>query len=490
MSNARPLIWLITAFLAGAAIMMLEILAGRLMAPHYGHSIYLWGALIGVVLAALALGYAVGGRLGDREPLPPAVYALLLGAAIFVAMLPMTASALLPATRHLGPRGGAVAGAVLITLLPCLALAAVSPIVVRRLAHERLAAAAGNAYAVSTAGSIAGTFFAAFYAIPELGSRTSLLLTGATIAAAVLALAIGERRRVPAALAIVLIPIGLAAPDELVAGQPVHRAESAYNLIEVTDRDERRFLYLNDRNGYHSVMVKGSLLTGVVHDHFLIAPLLTGAGAPAGRMLFLGVAGGVSIRQLAEVYPQLRITGVEIDPVVLATAQNFFELTPSEQVELVAADARWFVTADRTVYDVIAVDLFQDTSIPPACTTVEFFQQLADRLAPGGVVIMNVFARKEADQLVGPLIHSIAQVFPSIFLYRPYNSFIIAAKRPIDLAALQARLAPDRAPAVAAEIVRQAAAGVTAAPSYRHWPVLTDDRNDIEFRAFRALHGG
>jgi spermidine synthase len=489
-ARARSLTWLTAAFLAGAAIMMLEILAGRLMAPHYGHSIYLWGALIGVVLAALASGYAIGGRLGDRVPLPAAVYALLLAAAAFVAVLPWTASALLPATRGLGPRTGAIAGAVLVTALPCLALAALSPILVRRLARERLAAAAGNAYAVSTAGSIAGTFFAAFYAIPELGSRVSLLLTAAVIAFAALALAIGERRRRPAAFALLLLPLGAAAPGEMAAGTPVHRVESAYNLIEVVDRGDRRLLFLNDRNGYHSVMVKGALLTGVVHDHFLIAPLLPGSTATAGRMLFLGVAGGISIRQLAEVYPALKLTGVEIDPAVLDAARDHFGLTESERVELVAADARWFVTNDHTHYDVIAVDLFQDTSIPPACTTVEFFNQLAARLNPDGVLIMNVFARHDRDQLVGPLMHSVAQVFPGVFLYRPYNTFIIATKAPTDVETLRERLNPARAPIAAADIVRRAASGLTASQDHQRWPVFTDDRSDIEFRAFRAMHGG
>ncbi len=170
------------AFLAGAALMGLEIVGSRILAPYFGSSIFVWGSLIGVVLAALSAGAYMGGRLADKLPGPRPLAGLLLVAGVFALVLPWLA----PVVNHeiftlnLGPRRGPLVASIVLFLIPGISLGAVTPFIVRLSVSKvaEVGGVAGTISALSTAGSIAGTLMTAFYLIPAMGVGKILYLIG------------------------------------------------------------------------------------------------------------------------------------------------------------------------------------------------------------------------------------------------------------------------------------------------------------------------
>ncbi len=173
------------AFFAGAALMGLEIVGSRVLAPYFGSSVFVWGSLIAVVLAALSLGAYSGGKLADRMPSGTPLAALLGLAGALALLLPWVAASVNRAVFAMdaGPRGGPLLASIVLFAIPGVALGAVTPFVVRMLADrvDRVGAVAGTVSALSAAGSIAGTLGTAFYLIPAMGVRHVLHLIGAVL---------------------------------------------------------------------------------------------------------------------------------------------------------------------------------------------------------------------------------------------------------------------------------------------------------------------
>lgn len=483
-ARRRDLLPLAIAFLAGWAIMQIEILGGRVLAPYFGYSIYQWGALIGVVMAALAAGYALGGRVGDRPGARRFLLAALAVSAIYIALIPLIADALLPLFRALGPAWGAVVASVALLGVPSALLATTSPIVIKLTASERIAGTAGRVYAVSTVGSIAGTFFTAFLVIPEIGTRLGHYLCAALVAVALAALFVEARQWRGAAATAAGFALLYPWPPNL-PPHVIYRAESVHNIIEVHDHPHVRALYLNYTTGVQTLEVKGEVLTGEYFDLFLLGPYLQGGR----KVLMLGAAGGVAMKQIAAVFPDAQITGVDLDPAVLRVAREYFGLRDHPRIRLVADDARWFLARTQERYDVIAIDLYVTGTIPFFTATSEFFALVRERLTEKGVLVMNVLSRRRGEEHIAPFVRTLETVFPSVYAASFGNYLLIATRQPTDYAALKARLEAEPANPNLAHVLtrvrptfRPARAGAGIRP-------FTDDRNDVEFRSFDLLYG-
>ncbi len=179
-------VWMLRAivFVCGAALMALELVAARVLAPALGNSIFVWGSVISTVMLALSLGYWVGGQLADRVSAARALSPLIAGAGLLTVLAPLIAVATLPWAGELGPRLGSLAASAAIFFLPALLLATVSPLAVRLVASDgldRIGRSAGSLYAISTAGSIAGTLATAFWLIPALSLTPLIVAIGFTL---------------------------------------------------------------------------------------------------------------------------------------------------------------------------------------------------------------------------------------------------------------------------------------------------------------------
>src|SRR5262245_842890 len=198
----------VAVFISGGAVLGMEIAASRVVAPYFGNSLFVWGALIGVVLAGLSIGYWAGGTLADRYPTPRLLVGVIGVSALLVVAIPFVDNWVLERVVDWdpGPRLSPLVAAVLLFGLPSLVLGSVSPIAVRLSARslERLGRTAGSLYALSTAGSIAGTFVTAFWLVPELGTDQVLAVGALALLVATAAVAAGQGLALELAVALAL----------------------------------------------------------------------------------------------------------------------------------------------------------------------------------------------------------------------------------------------------------------------------------------------
>ena len=419
MSARRSLYALV--FLAGVGTLATEICASRLLAPYYGSSTIVWANIIGLTLASLSLGYWLGGRIADRNPSPQLLGRLVLGAALVVAVIPFVSSPILDvASSGLDEvSAGAVIGSFFGTLLlfapPIVLLGMVAPFAIR-LALDEVASAgqvAGRLYALSTVGSLFGTFLPALVTIPLIGTQRTLLVSAALLAAAASTM-LGRRSLVATAAiaALVLVPPGAVKASD---GHVLYEVESPYQFVQVVERDGVRRLYLNEGVAVHSLWRPKTVLTGGIWDAFLPLPVLL--DRPVHRVAVLGNAGGTIARAYGEFWPAALIDGVEIDPAVSEAGREYLGLRDNPRLTVRDADARPFLRRTDAKYDLIVVDAYHQPYVPFYLATREFFRLVHRHLAPGGIVALNVATVPDDRSLEENLAGTLATEFESVHVW-------------------------------------------------------------------------
>ena len=472
--------------------MATEICASRLLAPYYGSSTAVWANVIGLILASLSLGYWLGGRLADRHPTPRWLATIVLIAAALVAAVPFVARPFLDLsvrgidTLSVGAVVGSFAASLVLFAPPVILLGMVTPFAVRLAATsvEDAGRTAGRIFALSTAGSILGTFVPALVTIPLIGTRRTMLCAAVVIAAAALPLLRG-RELAPGIVLAGLIGLLLAVPPGVVKAQDglLYERESRYQFIQVVQQGPERLLYLNEGYAVHSVWRPDSVLTGGEWDMFLTAPPLL--GRPAARVAILGNAGGTTARAFGVYYPQARIDGVEIDPAVSAAGRRYFGLGDNPRLTVVTADARPFLRTTRRRYDLILIDAYRQPYVPFYLATREFFDLCRTRLRPGGVVALNVSTVPGDDRLARAIAGTLATEFPQVITWQAlrFNQLVVGLTTPQPRATLTARLLS--APADLLPDSRLFARDLRPArPAERPW---TDDRAPVEWITDRMI---
>ena len=505
----RPFRAAAVAGLCGFASMCMELTAVRLLAPHFGDSVYVWTNVIGVILAALALGAFWGGRMVDARRGPTRLGALLLLAALGTALSPLLAGPLggwllpqdlpLDAATAAMVRGSLVATMVLFGL-PVLVLGATAPLLVSLLARAevQLGRALGTVSACGTLGSLLGTFAATHLLVPQFGCRATLWSCALLLAIAGLLVQTGRHASaatVAVGLSLLLQggPLRPAAPGfELLAER-----ESAYQYLQVVRTvapDEPAWTELKINEGldsFHSVAIAGSALTsGCYYDYHMLAALLAGDGErpPGLRALSIGDAAGTFRSVYAAVHPDAVVDGVEIDPAAVELGQLYFAGARAPGQVHAGVDGRLFVEHSAAKWHVIHVDAYAHQAyIPPQLASVEFFSAVRQHLEDGGVVACNVGGLRRDDPVLVAIAGTLAEVFGSAAAMHLPNSrnFLLVARagRPLDTRCLdryrpgRERLTADDAKAWSAIVARATRPGAfTAFAAGARTAVLTDDR--------------
>ena len=420
-------------FVSGMASLAIEFGASRLLAPYFGASLYVWGTLIGLVLVYLSIGYVIGGRLADRRPSASLLFQLTAWAGLWIGLIPLIAYPILLASQQgfatlsAGLFLGTLLGVLLLFAVPTILLGCVSPFAIRLLLRDVHTGGntAGAVYALSTGGSILGTFLPVFWLIPTFGTRPTLII----FSVALLLLSVTGLWREPkkrfyalfvlaVLAATAFLPQGIKPPE---VGRLVFERESAYNYIQVVQDRTKTELILNEGQAIHSIYDSSAMTTGGPWDYFLLAPYFRPAQATEPvprRIAILGLAGGTAAREYDVAFGEsLKVTGVEIDPAILDVAHRYFHLN-QPNVHAVIQDARyWLATQPAAAkYDVIVMDAYQQPYIPFHLTTREFFTLAARHLAPGGVVVVNA-GRTDTDyRLVEALASTMHAVYRDVFL--------------------------------------------------------------------------
>ena len=430
-SNGVKKFLIFITFAAGYLIMSLELLGFRLLAPYFGYSIYVWGSLIGLILAALATGYYLGGWLAEKKPGAKTIQNLFSGTAVFLLIILFVYQPILKYLSDWGVIWGALAATFLIFLLPMIFLAAVSPIVIKILSHqEKTGYWAGLVYAWATLGSLLGTFLAAFILIPYLGSRLTLYSCFflALVIFVVIILAAGQRKMLWLGL-LFFISLPALYPKQPPAGILLE-TESLYNQIRLIDTEKFILLTLNSQrhNLSQSAYVKqGTLVNLSLIDLFNLGPLIS----PVRELLVLGMAGGASVRQHQRYAPQAKIDAVEIDPKIIEIARTRFGIQASDSLKIYEADARPFLAQSQKKYDMIEIDLFQGSPyLPFYVATREFFQSAYEHLNPSGLIMMNIYAPGKKE-ILASMLATISSVFPSVYTIPISDNFMVVASRSV-----------------------------------------------------------
>lgn len=475
--------------MGGAGTLAMEIAASRLLAPYFGSSTVVWANIIGLILAYLSLGYWLGGKVADRRPESRLLGKMVVVAALVIAVTPFVARPILDlAIRGLDAVSvGAVVGSFFAALalfaVPVTLLGAVAPFAIRLALQEvgEAGTVAGRLYALSTVGSILGTFLSAIVTIPLLGTQRTLLGSAVLLVFAG-TLLLGSRWQLLTLVVagLLFVPAGTIKPTPGL----LHESESSYQYVQVVERaDGSRALLLNEGVAVHSLRYPDTVLTGGVWDTFLLVPPLLDESPE--RMLVIGNAGGTVARAFGELYPGVAIDGVEIDPEVTEVGRRYLGLDDNPRLEVHTADGRPFLELSDERWDVIVVDAYHQPYIPFYLATVEFFQLVRDHLTPGGVVALNV-AAVPGDELLSEAIGStLLAAFPQAWRWKPlrFNELMLGFDRPRPRAELARRVAA--APAEVAALVPLFREGLEPVAAVAR--PLTDDRAPVEWLTDRMI---
>jgi len=469
-------------FAVGVSSLGTEIAAARLMAPFFGASTVIWANTIAVVLVALSVGYRVGGKLADRRPRVEALAGLVLLASVLLAVVPLVSHPFLSLsvkafdTLSAGAFLSSLFGVLVLVAVPVLLLGAVSPWATRlRITSvDRAGEVAGRLYAISTAGSLAGTFLAALVLIPHVGTQRTFLILAA-IPACVAALALDRRALlVPAALiAALALPVGTVKPAE--TGKVLYETETPYQYARVVQMpDGSRRLELNEGQAIHSLWKPDTYLTNAYWDGYLVLPFTVGPRPPQS-IAILGTAGGTVARAYGRYFPDTRIDAVDIDGKLFEIGRRYFGLEPRPQLHEFAQDARPFLRRTNERYDSIFVDAYRQPYIPFYLATKEFFALTRERLRPGGSVIVNVGHPRGSDTLENALAATMGRVFKHVARDRivATNTMLIGSDARISRGTMvSASLPSDLVPIARDQDVEPAPLG---------GEVFTDDRAPVEW---------
>jgi spermidine synthase len=505
--TGKPLwsrVWLLaTAFLTGAVVMALEILGSRLLAPVFGNSLFVWGALIGVILAAMSGGYALGGWLADRHRGAVVLAVLLLASGVWTFLLAWLGQPIMFRVSSWveDPRWGPSLAASLLLAPPTLGLSGALPALLRLSIADmgHLGRHTGLVIAVSTLGSLAGTWGTAFYLLTWLGSTTLVAVLAAIQTLLGLfwcghAVTIRARIAGPAVGGIVVLGWMALHPLQVLPA-PIYQEDSAYQQVRVRDDDLFRYLIL-DRT-LHAIMWRvDPVELYLPYSHMMMAALAVVSDPQ--RALILGHGGGSLAKWLAKYWPTLTVDTVEVDPAVARAAERYFGYTLPANHHLTVKDARAFLRTTDTRYDIIWVDVFARHLIPFHLTTQEFFTELRAHLNSTGVLVVNLAASAAgADrQRTSAVVSTLHSVFPVIESYRIKGPWLSPTQAENVLFFAGAPVTVMQAPEFQSRIdqlvhMKRLPAELSALLAFRvptPWPqgiVLTDD-----FAPFDVLMGG
>ncbi|MCC7104006.1 MAG: fused MFS/spermidine synthase [Chloroflexi bacterium] len=496
----------VIVFVSSACTLILELVAGRILAPIIGVSLYSWTSIIGVVLAGISLGNYLGGRVADRWPSPRTLGLILFGGGLAsLLVLPLAVVAqdqgvFRTVIVDAAPQARLMLRILLLTtmcfFLPAFILGMVSPVVVKLVLRDlsRSGNTVGKIYAFSTLGSIVGTFFTGFYLIATFGTR--MIVLGVGVVLIVMAVIFGGMLRpgrpghvVASAGGLVLLALLLATSSAVNAFESPCQKETDYYCIKVYDQDHGnnrvlRTLVLDHLIHSYTDMNDPTYLE---YSYLKVYAELTDYVArdrPDFRSVFIGGGGYTLPKALPILYPRSSVDVVEIDPGVTEIAEQFLGLSPDSRVNTINFDARLVFEdlVNGPKYDLVFGDAFNDLSVPYHLTTREFDALVRAVLSDNGLYMVNVIDKMQGGLFIPAYVRSMQAAFPHVYIMAsgsPWNTSlaytytVVGSLRPID----EARLRTVKGQNSDGSIVTR----IMPADEMRRWldaqpgPMLTDD---------------
>ena len=484
---------LLSVALAGMAVLIVEITAIRMLAPFFGNSIFTISSVIGIILAALGLGYYLGGSLADRKPSTTWFFSLIVIAGFSVLLLQFLNAILLPGIAYkLSLIDGPLVVSLLMFFLPAMFLAMLSPFAITLLHARETGKGVGNASGLvffwSTLGSIAGSLATGFLLIPHWGIGNIVAGTGSGLVLLGGAGLLATRKLpkiLPLGLALLGLLSGIALRQAGMVRGDVFAADGLYERIVIRDiayRERGARILLQDLSVSGGLYLDDGSMAFDYTRYFDLYRLFTPELKTA-----LAIGGGAYTvpRSILHDSPRAIVDVAEIDPSLHALALRYFDLPDDARLRNHVTDGRRFLhdTAER--YDLIFSDAYRSLiSAPPQFATLEFFRLARSRLREDGVLIANFYGSLAPDTraAIYSVLRTMRAAFPQVYVIATagpasgeLQNFIFVGHNASN---------PDRR----ADLGRAAALEWRAEEALLDsYPVLTDDFAPLEYYAANAI---
>lgn len=412
----------VVVFVCGASVMILETLGSRVIAPYFGSTLYVWTALIGMIMMALSLGYFFGGRIADKRPRFTTLLYMIAVAAGLILCIPPLAPYILMVSSFFGFTIGPIIAALILFVPAGVFLGMVSPFAIRLSIDktDQAGSVAGKLSALSTFGSIIGTFLNAFWLIPSFGVNNILYGMSVGLICIVLVGLKGKKFYIAMLLLLIFVPT-------LEAEEIVYLKDGPYNQVAVADYHGRRWLLLNgiSQGGAKKLDHSGDLIDGDEYipyqEYFHLASLVT---PQMKEMLILGLGSGYGDTSFKSNYPGLTLDVVEIDPVVVDVAKKYYDFTVGDGTNVFIEDGRMHFVKTKKEYDVVVFDAYGSSAPPFHLTTREAFKAARDRMTDGGVLVVNIISSLEGpnSRMFQSIVKTIGSEFKNLYIFPKKHS--------------------------------------------------------------------
>jgi spermidine synthase len=442
-----PTLWKANAivFLASFCVMVIELVAARVLAPAIGVSLYTWTSIIGVILAGIALGNYLGGKIADKHASPTLLATILFaGTLATLAVLPISKSVTsveLFSKLHLMLNSTLTVACIF--FIPAIILSMVSPLVIKLTLADlgKTGGVVGTIYACSTAGSILGTFMTGFFFVMWFGTRTTIWLVVIVLFLVGLLAwfswsipqrwAKATRNIVLWVLALLIILGSLALLLFRSSWEQVYLKESNYYTIRILTQEDkipaskdgvaREMKVLALDNLIHSYIIPDDP-TFFHYEYLKIFEDLVAYSKPKAnelKVLHLGGGGYSFPKFLDATYPGSINDVVEIDPAVTEIVYAQLGLPRDTHISTYNEDARIFLSRHslKNKYDFVIGDVFNDLTTPYHLTTLEFDRMVKASMTQDGLYLVNIIDDYSGGGYLPALINTLKHVFNHVYLF-------------------------------------------------------------------------
>jgi spermidine synthase len=392
---------LLLSFIEGACVMVAELAGGKILAPFYGTSIYVWASTLAVTLGGLAVGYFLGGRFsqlpGDKRR-QRLFTTIAIGAALVIIM-PMWAKTVMQATMDMDFLTGLVVSQITFLLLPIIAMGIVSPLIIGLISEQNESGkAAGMVYAISTVGGILGTMLAGFWLVPVVGISIPCIVAGALLLV-VAFLVLRPGNKLPAAMLLALVPAMLHLRNERSLESDkyslLYYSEGVLGQVKVvefqTSKKITTRVMLVNHNWQTWIDANDPSYSFLYYTRFTKG--IIGTMPKGSKALLIGLGGGTVARQFEQ--QGIDYDAVEIDGRLPRLAKEYFGLKGSGR--LIVDDGRHFINKCKTKYDLVVIDALLGENVPSHLLSIECFEKVKNLLTDNGKIFIEFDGVEEGE---------------------------------------------------------------------------------------------
>jgi len=423
---------LISVFITGACVLTIEIVAVRVLSPHYGNTIFTVSSVISVILAALSIGYYAGGKFADKHPSLRWFFGIILVSGLVVLAIHFLGLFILPILSvALSLASGPLVSSLLLFLVPAILLGTLSPYAIKlqsvQVPEQGVGSVSGKIFFWSTLGSIIGSLLAGFVLIPNFGIDSIFIATGVALflLGFIPLVAFGfDKKRLTKSVLAVLILVGITTfAVQQIKGDALYSKDGIYEKITIYDSTQGSRpirVFQQDRSASGAMFLDSKDPTDLVYEYTKYYSLYKIFKPDIQNALVIG-GGAYSIpKALIAELPNATIDVSEIEPSLFDLAKQHFNVEDNPNLNNYTEDGRRLLRDSDKKYDLIFSDVYYSLfSIPAHFTTQEFFTIVKEKLSDDGVFIANLIGdlSRQKPSLIFAEIKTFQSVFPNSYFF-------------------------------------------------------------------------